>query len=434
MRCSRRGFGLIDVIVGVALMLIMFLALFGVLKASLLVSSLARAKAGASSIAETQLEYLRGLSYASLGTIGGIPAGSIPQYATTTENGLPYVVHTFINYVDDSADGIGAADSNSITTDYKRALVTISYTIGGQEKSVSLVSNFAPPGLETTTNGGVLVVKAVNATGAPVADASVVITNTSLTPAVNIATFSNIDGLVSLPGAVVSSNYQIALSKSGYSSAQTYARDATNQNPNPGYLTIVKNKTTTGTFAIDALSTLSLSTLQPNGTTTAPLPNISFTLTGAKTIGTTGSGAPLYKTTVVGVTDATASKTLTLEWDRYTPTVAGYDIIDACPSVPFVAAPGSSSSVSLTLGAATANSLRVFVSNNAGAPVAGVSVTLSRSGYSNTILSSSCGAAYFGAITSANNYTVRIVKTGYTTSTFTNVSVSGAATYGATFP
>lgn len=560
-----KGFSLIDVVVGIALILILFLSLFGILKASLMVSSLVRAKTGASAVAATHMEYLRGISYNSLGTVGGIPSGSVPQYATTTENGISYVTHTFINYVDDQADGTGASDTNGITTDYKRASITVSYTLRNQQKSVDLVSNFAPPGIETASNGGTLVVKAVTATGAPVINASVAITNTSLSPQVNIATFTNTDGLVSLPGAATSSSYQIAVSKNGYSSAQTYARDTTNQNPNPGFLTVSLNQTTTGTFPVDLLSTFSLATFSPIATSTfsdtfadssklanmssttvsggvltlidgetqgsalslattsdylvswgalmatttipvgatailriydasgvlipdsalagnssgfmefpiqlstiststypslsvgatlsktedapsvtgwslsytsgpIPIPNVSFSLTGAKTIGSTGGGSPIYKTNVDSATNSNGIAALTLEWDQYLPAVSSYDIQDACPSPPFVLAPGASLSASLILGATTADSLRVSVTNNAGAPVSSATVTLSRTNYEKTVMSSSCGGAYFGEIANANDYTLVISKSGYTTTTFTNVPVSGASIYGATFP
>ena len=109
-----RGMSLVEVVVGVALMLIVFLALFGVLRASLILSTLAKAEAGATAIAETQMEYLRGLTYDSLGTVHGIPAGVVPQDATTTEDGIPYATYTFISYVDDPADGTGASDTNGI--------------------------------------------------------------------------------------------------------------------------------------------------------------------------------------------------------------------------------------------------------------------------------------------------------------------------------
>ena len=131
MPIADKGFGLIDVIVGIALMLIMFLALFGVLRASLMLSTLSKAKASAVELASTQMEYLRGLSYDSLGTVSGIPAGLVPQTATTTIDGIPYTVRTFIQYKDDPADGTGVQDANVVTTDYKTGKVTISYSLNG---------------------------------------------------------------------------------------------------------------------------------------------------------------------------------------------------------------------------------------------------------------------------------------------------------------
>ncbi|HUY62261.1 MAG TPA: carboxypeptidase-like regulatory domain-containing protein [Candidatus Paceibacterota bacterium] len=557
----RRGFGLIDVIVGTALLLIVFLSLFGVLRASLVVAALARAEAGATSVAETQMEYLRGLSYDAVGTVGGIPSGAVPQTATTTENGIAYVTHTFIEYVDDPADGVGVNDTNGITTDYKRAEVTVTYEINGLAREVRLVSNFAPPGLETTNGGGTLEIDVVNAGGDSVPDATVVITNAAVTPAVDLTAYTNIAGTVVLPGAATSTEYQVSVSKSGYSSAQTYALTGTNQDPNPGYLTVAANQTTVGTFAIDLLATLTLKTYSPIATSTfaddfadasklaamssttvsggtltlessattgsarsvattspylvrwgsatatttgavkihvydgsgnllpdavlannstgfttfpvslaavstttypslalgatftgtstvptvtgwslsyaagpTPLPDVGFTLTGAKTIGSTGGGAPIYKTTVTGSTGASGTTQLSLEWDSYTLSVSNYDIEDACPSPPIVLPPGVASSTSLILGSPTANYLRVLVLDNKGNPVGGATVTLSRSGFSETAPSSSCGSAYFGDIANATDYTVTITKAGYTTTSFSGVSVSGASMYSANFP
>lgn len=56
---APRGMSLVDVIVGTALILIVFLALLGLLRASLLISSSSKAKAGATAIATTQMEYIR---------------------------------------------------------------------------------------------------------------------------------------------------------------------------------------------------------------------------------------------------------------------------------------------------------------------------------------------------------------------------------------
>ena len=565
-----RGVSLIDVIVGTFLVLVVFLTLFGLLRASILVSSVAKARATATSVATSQMEYVRSLSYDAVGTIGGIPPGDVPQYATTTLDGFTFVSRTFIGYVDDPADGLGGADATGITTDYKQVKVTVSYFLNNRDREVSLVSNIVPPGLETSTGGGTLKIDVVNATGVPVPGANVRIVNGSVSPAVDVTTFANALGVVYLPGAATSSEYQVTVSKSGYSSAGTYARDATNQNPTPGFLTVAKDQTTTGTFAIDALASLLVRTFSPieratttdtfadtslletlSGTAVAggelalvggigtypssgtarstaiapaylsgwvsldaelstpigtdvrvrvhdasgalvpesvlpgnaagfssfpvsltgiattsypslalsaelstasasstpavlswsasydvgpiPLPDVPFTLRGAKTIGSTGAGDPIYKTTVTETTDAEGVSDLSPEWDVYTFTPEGYDVVDACGAPPFTLAPGSASDVRVILDTETAHMLLVSVRDTGGALVPGVRVTLSRTGFTETRDTSSCGTAYFGAVQSATDYTVTIEKSGYASASFLNVPVSGKTFYVASF-
>ncbi len=559
---------LIDVLVGSAMVLVIFLALMSFLRASISISNLSKARAGATSLSESQMEYLRGLSYDSLGTIGGIPAGAVPQAQVEKINNISYTVNTYIQYVDSPADGLGVNDTNGITTDYKVAKVSVNYQAGGMAHSSILVSNFSPPSIETTNGGGTLTIHVVNAVGASVPGATVHIADSALTPAINMSAFSNTLGTVSLPGAPVSSDYQIHVTKSGYSSAQTYARDTTNQNPTPGYLTVVKEQITSGTFAIDTLASLTLRTYKPiashvffdtfadqsllsatssvsvfggkialsisalsgfarsisvtptllhvwkyvqastsarsgssvlmhvytagntllpdsvlpgnstgfstfpidltnvststyptlaigatlsrTGTSTipkvfdwslayatgpTPIPSVPFTLTGEKTIGSTGTGAPIYKTSILQTTGSSGQITLPLEWDSYHVGVTGYDIEDTCPFPPYPIAPGSTNTASLTLVASTTNRLLVNVQDSSGAPVSGATVTLSlaSTGYSKTVSSSACANAYFGGLSSSDKYTITIAKSGYTTSTLNNVLVSKQSFYTATF-
>ena len=260
---AHKGFGLVDVIVGIALLLVIFLALFGVLRASLMLSSITKANATVVELASTQMEYLRGLSYDALGTVGGIPAGAVPQTATTTIDGVLYTVRTFIEYKDDPADGTGVQDGNAVTTDYKTGKVAVSYSLNGLEKSISLISNFAPPGIESSTGGGTLSIHVVDAASADVSGASVRIVNASAAPLIDFTTFTNTDGFAVIGGAATSSEYQIYVSRAGYSSAQTYARTSQNVNPTPGYLTVSKDQVTGATFFIDLLSNLTLASLSP---------------------------------------------------------------------------------------------------------------------------------------------------------------------------
>lgn len=556
-----------DVIIGTALMLIIFTALVGLLRTSLQVAQLAKTRSVATTVAESQIEYIRSLSYDSVGTVGGIPAGSIPQVSTTTQNGIAFPVRTLVEYVDDPADGTGSGDANGITTDYKRIKVSVSYNANGRAQKIELVSNYAPPGLETTTGGGTLKVSVVNATGVGIPGAAVRIVNASTSPTIDFTTFSDATGTVFLPGAPTSTQYQIAVSKSGYSSAQTYARDSFNQNPSPGYLTVVKNQTTTGTFAIDQLASLTLNTYSPiatstfadtfssgsavagmtstvisggsvqlsnggsgyapSGTVTSvvqsptylagwgtavattstpagttirfhvtdaagallpdtvipgnasgftasvnlygvststypslalsadlstsattstpllqdwslsytrgpiPLPNVSYSLTGTKTVGSTGAGAPIYKTTVATTTDSAGKRAVSLEWDAYTLSLSGYDTVQACNAPPYSLSPGTSVSGSLVLAASTANMMLASVRDNAGAAIAGATVTLARSGFTKTVTSDSCGSAYFGALASGT-YSLTASKTGYTTFNAAGITVSSQVFYSVT--
>ncbi len=558
---------LIDVLVGSAITLLVFLAVYGLLRASAQLSTLAAETAAATAIANSQMEYVRSLPYDSVGTVGGIPAGAIAQNATTTEDNIGYGVRTFIDYYDDPKDGSGGADTNGITTDYKRAKVTVSFTTTTGSHQISIMSTIAPPGIETTTGGGTLKINTVNAAGTAVAGASAHITNTSTSPSVDLTTFSDSTGIVYLPGAATSTDYHVTVSKSGYSTAQTYDRDATNQNPSPGHLTVVKNVTTSSTFAIDVLASLLLRTFSPivsgtfadtltdatqltsqtnttvaagafgntsdgaggyfspasarsvavspaylsswtsatatrsvpagtsavirvtDGTGTllpdsalagnssgftsfpitlsgiststypslalkadlaasgtsapsildwnisymsgpVPLPSVSFTLTGAKTTGSTGAGAPIYKTTVSTTTGSAASTTLSLEWDSYKLGVTSYDIVDACPVPPYNILAGSTNDYRLILGTATTHALLVSVNNAAGTPISGASVTLSRTGFSQTVTSTSCGAAYFGGVTSSSAYTLSATS-GALSASYTGVTVSGFTLYAA---
>ncbi len=482
---SMRGMTLVDVIVGIALVVVVFVGIFGLLRASLQVSGLAKLKAAATEIAESQMEYIRSLEYDEIGTSGGIPSGIIPQNATSTNAGMVFAIRTYIVYVDDAADGIGAADTTGITTDYKLAKVTVSYQAANQQRQITVLSNISPDGIETTTGGGTIRVSVVNAVGSPVSGASVRITNPSASPAIDFTTFSDVSGAVLLPGAPTSTDYRISASKSGYSTSTTYARDATNVNPTPGYLTVVGGSTTSGTFAIDTLATLILRTFSPialmvredsfsgssgitsftnatvaggalmltgapgtypslgsaagvsvapsylaswksasstaslpagtaarvsigNGsgtllpeavlpgntvgftgtidlssisTTTypaltllatltssdpnaspmilewgigyeagpTPLPNVSVGLVGAKTIGSTALGASLYKTEIASTTGAAAKYESQLEWDLYTLTLTGYDIVSESSESPYELLPGTTVDASLIL-------------------------------------------------------------------------------------
>ncbi|MDO8481938.1 MAG: carboxypeptidase regulatory-like domain-containing protein [bacterium] len=263
---ASRGVTLIDTIVGSALMLFVFVGIAGVFKLSVDVVTNNKARAGAIALADDRIEYIRSLNYASIGTAGGIPSGSIAQSETLFLNGVSYTRRTLVEYVDDPSDGIGGADANGITLDYKATKVDLSWRARtGETRNVTLVTRISPPvGTETacppSAQCGTLAISVVNAALQPVSTAQVHVVNTVATPAIDLTVYTNTGGNVSLVGAPAATGYQVTVTKAGYSTDQTYNPTAQNTNPTPGPFTVSNNQTTSETFRIDLLSSMTINT------------------------------------------------------------------------------------------------------------------------------------------------------------------------------
>ena len=257
---GSRGVTLIDSVVGSALMLLVFVGIAAAFQLSLDVVTNNKIRAGAIALVNERIEYLRSLSYNQIGVAGGIPPGIVPQIETVTWNAVPYTRRTSVLYSDDPEDGIGAADQNGITADYKTIRVEVSWESREGERNINLVGRVSPVGIETEVPGGTLTIYVVNAAAVSVSDTQVDIINTETTPAISIRTYTNSEGLVSFIGAPAASNYQITVSRPGYSSAETYPVTVENPDPNPRHLTVADNQTTSSTFAIDTVSTKTVET------------------------------------------------------------------------------------------------------------------------------------------------------------------------------
>jgi len=313
---NQSGMTLIEVVVTSGIIMILFIAIYEVFIVSIDVVTTAKARAGALAIAVERMEQIRSQSYSALGTVNGIPAGSVPQSEQVLLNQTTYIRRTVIVYVDDPSDGSGASDTNGITTDYKQAKVEVVWSIRGVNRTFSLISNIIPPGIESVVGGGTLKVQVFDAFAAPISGASVRVVNTSGTSTVDVTTFTNALGFVLFPGTPSGSGYQITVTKSGYSSAQTYSVSAGNPNPSPGHLSIATSQTTSSSFAIDRLSTLTVSTLKPIEEATW-----SDTFTDASGLGssasTTVSGGSITLTDDAGVFDTSGSAASTPQAPTY---------------------------------------------------------------------------------------------------------------------
>lgn len=265
MNAIRRnaGFTLIEMLAVIAVTTMVLGALFLTVEYTLKVVADSRARTSALSLANDKLEYLRSLPYDDVGTVAGIPAGTIPQHSTTTLNEIVFRERVLIEYVDDPADGLLTAtttDSNGIPADYKRAKVEITWTLDGVEKSISLVSNIVPRSIETTDGGGTVRINVLGADAAPLAGASVTLINNTTTTTINVTKLSDSSGTVLFSGAPAASNYEVVVTASGYSTDQTYEATVANPNPITAPFSVLEADISTLTFQIGELSDIALTT------------------------------------------------------------------------------------------------------------------------------------------------------------------------------
>lgn len=551
---SLRGLSLIDTVVGISIITTVFLGLFTAFKLSIDLVYSTKAKIGATALVTERIEHIRSLPYIDMGTVGGIPSGTVPQLEQVDLNGTRYTLRTLILYTDAPEDGLDDLDENSITADYKTIKVEALWSVRDSSRSLFAVSYATPVGLETLTGGGTLRVNVFDALAQPVEGATVHVVNSVVSPAIDVLAETNENGIMSFPGAPEAVGYEIMVTKDGYSTAQTYSVTTENPNPSPTHISVAENDTTTVSFAIDQLGALSFTTFEPEGPGTfsdsfsdqsklsattsttvsagavvltddgagvfelsgsadsipvspdalvswdefsfsgtpiaggevlaqlyyddgvsytlvpnselagninglspgvyaldgldvqvfhtlkarallsgdgtgtpelsdwslsyvagpTRLPSVDLDIVGAKTVGTTAGGAPLYKTSESFTTDQNGEWTQSdLEWDAYTlfpPST--YDVVEVCPRSISVL-PATTTPVSVTLGDATAHSLRVIAEGD-GSPMQNAQVSIVLGAFNGSETTSTCGQVYFGSLVSGT-YSVTVTNAGFVT-------------------
>lgn len=326
----QKSFTLIEVIVGVSLILVVFLGIFGAYQLALKVVSQSRAAITALAIANQKMETIRNLPYQEIGVIGGIPAGPLLAKETITRNRINYLVKTTIIYIDNPFDRL--APDDDIPNDYKKAEIKISWLgfFGGERV---LVTDISPKGKEKEKpGGGTLAISVFDAEGIGVAGANIHILNTKISPIVDVNYSTDIEGKFVLIGAPESDEgYQITVSKTNYSTDKTYGRDKVAEPLRP-HASVWDGDFTEISFSIDLVSSLRVESRGSKDLAYPLIPNLSFNLKGAKIIGHNIEGEPVYKYSQIHTTDALAEITITgLEWDSYSfyvdKALTGFDLI-----------------------------------------------------------------------------------------------------------
>lgn len=314
------GLSLVEVIVVAAIVVVFFGGFFGGVHYTLGLISDSKARLTALTVANDYIEYIRSLTYDAVGTTLGIPAGVLPQVSTTTLNGVEFTRRVLIEYIDDPADGLGSADHNGITTDYKQAKITVEWTVDNSSRSIFLVTNIIPRTIETDVGGGTLRVNVLDATISPLPGASVRLVNNTLNPAIDVTRVSDSEGVALFGGAPAGSDYEIFVFRNGYSADQTYQVSTANPNPTTRPVTVLEADITSMTFFIDQVSDVSVKTLAAvaSASSTASFFDDSDIVASSDVVSTT-NGLTLSSTTglyssVGTVTLATTTPTSLMKW------------------------------------------------------------------------------------------------------------------------
>jgi prepilin-type N-terminal cleavage/methylation domain-containing protein len=412
---TKHGFTLVELVVALGIFSLVSSAFILLLNLSLRITTEDKARTGAMAVAEEKIEVIKNLPYNSIGTVGGVPSGSLPTSETVTLNKIDYTVRTNIQYVDDAYDGL-ITSGDLLNTDYKKVKIRVSWTSGySSNNEVALVTNISPRNLEQESSGdtGTLWIEVYDSTPAAVAGASVHIVNNSTTPLIDIESTTDSDGKFLLPGMpVATQSYEITVTKDGYSTSQTYNVDPINNpNPDPAPLSVGVESITTKSFFIDKVSTLNITTQ----------PNFTFTLVGLKTIGLDGEGQPIYKYNQEQTVDSSGQLILnSLEPDTYNisfdPVTTGYDYAGSDPLLPLIISPDTNVNLEITLMLHSDHTFLITVEDPTGAGLAGASVHIYKPDLSTdlTQVTNAVGQTFFTPLTQ-DTFNLDISKEGYQT-------------------
>lgn len=372
----QNGLTLIETLVASAIFVVFSLAIYQLYGTVFSLSSRIRVRTVLTEVAGEQFEFIRNLAYSNIGTVEGIPAGIVEQTQVLTRNGMTIEVQTTIRSIDDPADGTLAGIPGDLSpADKKLVELEVSCTSCIDPLATTYTSVIAPKNLETENGNGAIVIRAIDASGQPLAGAQVHITNDALAPTVDISDETGVTGVLTIVDAPPSAqNYKIVVTKEGYSSEETYLPgDAANPNPLKPHLTVAANAISQGTFVIDRTSRFSVVTQSPQ---CAAIGSISGTLTGTKLIGTEPDVIKhvlSFSTSGAG-TDAIED----IEWDTYALGISGssYDIVGSNPIFPLVVPPDTDQTLTITLAPNDPNRLVVAVVDSAGLPLAAADVAI----------------------------------------------------------
>ncbi|MFA5022959.1 MAG: prepilin-type N-terminal cleavage/methylation domain-containing protein [Candidatus Paceibacterota bacterium] len=386
---KKRGFSLVEALVASAIFAVLALGIYQAFVGVSGLTSGAKTKSAAISLANEQIEIARNLPYSSVGIAGGWPAGALPYERLATSSGMVFKITTTVRNIDDSFDGtIGGSPNDLTPADYKLVEVTVSCgsTACRYFTPLTLTTTVSPKNLETSSGNGALFVKVFDANGQAVVGANVKVTNLKATTTLVIQDATNNDGLLQLVDIPTGNfAYRVEVSKSGYSSARTYAAGELGlTNPTSPDATVLAGQLTQVSLVIDRLSNLTLQAVDNYCQSIGPF---SFKLQGARLL---SSDPEVLRYDEDKTIPLDGTLTLTdLEWDTYKliaddPALA---IAGSFPLQSVLVSPGTDNTVKLVVTPKSGKGLLVAIKDGAsGLPLSNATVTLSGNGDSQTLV------------------------------------------------
>jgi hypothetical protein len=379
MTARKAGFTLVEVLVATTMLVIFFGAVMTMIQMSLKLVGQTKATATAKLLLQERMELIRNMPYTSVGVIGGIPAGPIEPVEAITVNKTSYEITTSIIMVDDPYDGLAPEDEHP--NDYKQVRISVSWGgIFASSKPIVVYTNVVPRGTESELGGGILALTVIDSHGSPVSNATVTIVSDEVVPAVNMTSFTDINGRLILGGATPCIEcYQISATKTGYTSDRTYGRDEV-ENPRKPHASVIEGDTTALTYSIDLTATITFRVVRDASTNYSAFQGVQMRVFGKKEIGRTSLDQPVYKFDQLVTSGTGGVVTIqNVEWDSYTvqiPVGSSVDMSGFSPTNPFSIEPSQNREIKIVVSPASAHSLLVWARDNLFNPIASGSVEL----------------------------------------------------------
>lgn len=371
----KRGFTLIETLIGVAVFLLIAMSTWQAFGAILEGTKVLRIKSAAINLANEQIEVIHNLPYADVGIVDGLPSGKIPHEQIINHGNGDFKVTTTIRNIDQPFDGtIGGSPNDTSPADNKLVEVQVECNNNCGVPPVVLSTSIAPLSLENTGNNGALFINVFDANGLPVENADVRIERvdgqTLITE--DVTSVNGSLQIVDIPPG--DEAYSVIVTKDGYSTDKTYPNGAVeNPKPDKPHITIVAGSVTQVSFSIDKLSQLTVGTINSSCSVVG---NVSFSMTGAKTI-----GLDTFKYDKTHTTNSSGLITLNnIEWDTYSFELSGgYDLAGSNPIMPIDLAPDTVQQIDLIIRSDTPNALLLNIKDEStDLPVADATVTLTK--------------------------------------------------------